>query len=122
MKVRSICFFLGLFVLSSPSFGDNVFEKYPGLLFQIERNLTPGMDGAHLERLLTSTEALRPGSIFNAASVPATIADTDSDGIIDEFERRLGTDPRKTDTDGDGSADLWEIEHGFDPVSRDSKP
>jgi hypothetical protein len=34
--------------------------------------------------------------------------DSDSDGITNEEEDRLGTDPRNADTDGDGLVDGWE--------------
>ncbi|MCK6525535.1 hypothetical protein L6R49_29350 [Myxococcota bacterium] len=45
--------------------------------------------------------------------------DTDGDGIFDEQEAVLGTDPTKADTDGDGLNDLSEDEDGTDPLSTD---
>lgn len=38
--------------------------------------------------------------------------DSDADGLTDEEEARLGTDPRDRDTDGDGLLDGWEV-HGL---------
>jgi hypothetical protein len=35
--------------------------------------------------------------------------DRDGDGLDDQFEARLGTDPAKKDTDGDGLEDGWEV-------------
>ena len=35
--------------------------------------------------------------------------DTDGDGLDDQLEARLGTDPNKKDTDGDGLQDGWEV-------------
>src|SRR4051812_17927777 len=40
---------------------------------------------------------------------PDKQADTDNDGITDEQERMLGTDPLKKDTDGDGFSDGVEV-------------
>lgn len=49
-------------------------------------------------------------------------ADSDSDGLPDEYEKRLGTDPSNKDTDGDGVDDGDEIEAGTDPLNPDSVP
>ncbi|MDD3487029.1 MAG: hypothetical protein PHF35_01460 [Candidatus Moranbacteria bacterium] len=42
--------------------------------------------------------------------------DTDQDGLTDQEERMLGTDPRNPDTDGDGYSDGKEVESGYDPL------
>jgi hypothetical protein len=42
--------------------------------------------------------------------------DTDGDGLTDEQERALGTDPNKADTDGDGYSDSVEVKSGHDPL------
>ncbi len=44
------------------------------------------------------------------------IKDSDHDGISDELEIHLGTDPFKRDTDGDMLPDGFEIENGLDPL------
>lgn len=41
--------------------------------------------------------------------------DTDGDGLSDQVEIALGTDPNKKDTDGDGYDDKTEILGGFNP-------
>jgi len=56
----------------------------------------------------------------NAARLPSgqLAADSDRDGLSDEEERPLGTDPNRVDTDGDGYGDLFEVRFGasgFDP-------
>lgn len=43
--------------------------------------------------------------------------DSDGDGLTDEEEVRLGTDPFNPDSDGDGFLDGIEVRHGFNPLS-----
>jgi thiol-disulfide isomerase/thioredoxin len=47
-------------------------------------------------------------------------ADTDADGLTDEEEADLGTDPDEEDTDGDGLTDAEEVDMGFDPTEADA--
>ena len=49
-----------------------------------------------------------------------TIVDSDGDGISDEDEAALGTDPGNVDSDGDGLSDLEEVNLGTDPMNPDS--
>ena len=44
------------------------------------------------------------------------ILDSDGDGLSDDFERQIGTDPNQPDTDGDGIHDCWEHKYGFNPL------
>ena len=46
----------------------------------------------------------------------ADSTDTDGDGITDEGEFVLGTDPRVADSDGDGIPDAAELEQGLNPL------
>ena len=49
------------------------------------------------------------------------LADTDGDGLSDEEEQALGTDPNNRDTDGDGLSDYDEVRnHGTDPLKADT--
>ena len=47
--------------------------------------------------------------------------DTDEDGLTDEEEAELGTDPNKKDTDGDRYWDSWEVTEGTDPLDAESR-
>jgi glycerophosphoryl diester phosphodiesterase len=42
--------------------------------------------------------------------------DSDQDGLTDQEEKMIGTDPFKADTDGDGYSDGKEVESGYDPL------
>ncbi len=44
------------------------------------------------------------------------IVDSDGDGLPDDLERQIGTDPNQPDTDGDGMLDGWEHKYGFNPI------
>ncbi len=54
-----------------------------------------------------------PHRVLRMAPAPNTASgDSDSDGLSDEDEARLGADPLDRDTDGDGLLDGWEV-HGL---------
>jgi hypothetical protein len=42
--------------------------------------------------------------------------DSDQDGLTDQEEQTLGTDPHRADTDGDGYSDGSEIKSGYNPL------
>jgi hypothetical protein len=44
--------------------------------------------------------------------------DKDNDGLPDNFEKAVGTDPEKPDTDKDGYNDKQELENGYDPKGK----
>ena len=46
-------------------------------------------------------------------------ADSDSDGLSDEEEISLGTDPNDADSDDDGFTDGTEVRYGANPLSSD---
>lgn len=58
---------------------------------------------------------------FGAPAVPAGAKDSDGDGLTDEEEAKLGTDPFKKDTDGDGLTDYEEVRiYKTDPLNPDT--
>jgi hypothetical protein len=48
--------------------------------------------------------------------------DPDGDGLTNEEEEEIGTDPHNPDTDGDGYPDGWEEDNGYDPTDPDDHP
>jgi hypothetical protein len=64
--------------------------------------------------------AVDPFGIDPGAS-PAAVTDSDGDGLTDQFEALLGTDPNQADSDHDGLTDTYEtsVSH-TDPNSKDT--
>lgn len=54
------------------------------------------------------------------APVGNDINDRDGDGLTNEVEKRLGTNPNNPDTDGDGLLDGWEV-HGVNGIDLPGK-
>ena len=57
----------------------------------------------------------------DASDCGTGLLDSDGDGLSDEEEARLGTDPERPDTDGDGLSDNEEVRtYGTDPLNADT--
>lgn len=70
--------------------------------------------------LLLSATAIQT-SCSSEKEVIQQPVDTDNDGLTDEQEMELGTDPNDPDTDGDGLQDGAEVnEYGTDPLNEDT--
>lgn len=62
---------------------------------------------------------------FNRSALPSAhdvIVDSDGDGLGDDAERAMGTDPLVADSDGDGISDLIETMLAFDPTTAFTEP
>ena len=57
---------------------------------------------------------------FTIRVIAADVADTDGDGLTDDEEKDLGTDPKNPDSDGDGVNDGQEKIDGTDPKNPDT--
>jgi len=60
-----------------------------------------------------------PSGACDTGDVTVNVGDEDGDGVPDEREVALGTDPQDPDTDGDGLTDGEEIAGGDDPMAYD---
>lgn len=75
--------------------------------------------------VLDARTRLRVKALFvanvNARPTPSgPVVDSDADGLDDEEEERLGTEPDNPDTDGDSIGDLVETLVDFDPLEADT--
>jgi hypothetical protein len=79
----------------------------------------PELPDALAGATVADSAAVDPFAIDQGA--PPSIADADSDGLIDQFEALFGTDPGRADTDQDGLSDAYEtaVAH-TDPLSADT--
>jgi hypothetical protein len=84
--------------LNSDTDGDGLLDGW-----EVVNSLDPNDDGTD--------------NINNGAS-----GDPDHDGLTNEEEQDLGTDPNNVDSDGDGITDGSEVDQGFDPTSSSSVP
>ncbi|MBI3495479.1 hypothetical protein HY065_02540 [Candidatus Berkelbacteria bacterium] len=72
-------------------------------------------------RAVQHAAALTPKNSAGQALVPSVL-DSDHDGLSDDEERALGTDPHNPDTDGDGLSDGQEVKiFHTDPKNAHSK-
>ncbi len=74
--------------------------------------LNASENNLNLMVLESSAEAAR-SKVLTAGSV---LLDSDADGLPDEMEKRLGTDPFNADSDHDGFSDGVEVKSGHNPL------
>lgn len=78
---------------------------------------------AYAQSLGTASAATAPGKHGLVASYQDyPVLDSDEDGLSDEEEEDLGTDPFDADTDGDGFDDGEEVDRGTDPLDDSDYP
>ncbi len=82
------------------------------------KTLFGGSEIAQVHLALAPLEAQATAPV---GGVKCETTDTDGDGLTDEEEADLGTDPNKADTDGDNLKDGAEVDvHGTDPTKADT--
>lgn len=62
-----------------------------------------------------STNTVVPN--VNVGTTPASLVDSDHDGLSNDLESLYTTDPSNPDTDGDGYKDGEEVANGYDPLT-----
>lgn len=68
--------------------------------------------------IASSTGLPDSGPVITISVNTATsLTDSDNDGLIDDLEKALGTNPLKADTDNDGFSDKEELQKGYSPLS-----
>lgn len=68
-------------------------------------------------RVVPTEEKIKVSEETLDTVLPAAIVyDNDDDGLPDDIEVRLGTDPENPDSDGDGYLDGQEVANGYDPL------
>lgn len=68
-----------------------------------------------VENSITEMENEETFTSFGVTYACSEFQDTDGDGLTDEDEEHLSTDPNSIDTDGDGFEDFEELVGGFSP-------
>jgi hypothetical protein len=89
-----------------PSFAQGISEPEAKLIEQ--RIRLPGLN----DKLFKLPAGLSPRALqsFTQTNLVAGKKDSDGDGLSDDEEHAIGTNPLKADTDGDGLLDGWEVE------------
>jgi len=93
------------------------FFEADSVLFSVQNTAPSGIQQPQKStgNLPTTTTSGVAGSLMNPL-------DSDGDGLSDDEERLLGTDPFNPDTDGDGYPDGLEVALGSDPLDPRSVP
>ena len=66
--------------------------------------------------LLTLSLGFFASADSDSLHMQSLFQDADQDGLSDDEESVLGTDPKKKDSDGDGYNDGVEVKSGYDPL------
>jgi hypothetical protein len=79
------------------------------------RGAVSSLDYASLQRTLV-LKSLYAYNLNAAVRGGKLVPDSDGDGLSDDEETALGTDPTNLDSDGDGLGDGVEVKYGLDPL------
>lgn len=106
-----VCVFSALFL----AFGD----RQRGAPATQAAQTATAVAAADLQTIVAATATIDAAT--RLAITPTTTVDSDNDGLSNDQEQALGTDPDNPDTDADGLLDGPEVlEHGCDPLRRDT--
>lgn len=106
----------GTFSMLNTSLPALQFREADSIVFSVENTATD-------VKAQTSRAGPPVSSGIDSSDQPAFGSlDSDGDGLTDEEERRLGTNPLNPDTDGDGYPDGLEVALGSDPLDPNSIP
>ena len=99
--------------------GDWLPDEYEKMIGTDPKKKDSDGDGLtdYQERFLTGTDPNQPDSIQKG--VPDPKVDIDSDGLSNEQELSIGTNPKDPDTDHDTINDGDEVKAGTDPLKKD---
>ncbi len=94
--------------------GTELLQTNPGAISQRITTLNYGslQRGLRLKRFIAMNRNVR---VRNTKAPSAGLVDSDGDGVPDEDEANIGTDPTLVDTDGDGLSDGVEVKMGLKP-------
>ncbi len=82
----------------------------------IDTNIIATTTPVILDLATSSASSTIEENIKNKQATAAPIIDSDNDGLYDDEEEFLGTNPEMIDTNSNGYADLLEINNGYDPA------
>jgi YD repeat-containing protein len=91
-------------------------------MLEAESNVFSVQNAATSQQPASRSRTARTRVPTVTASALAKPLDSDGDGLSDEDERRIGTDPFNPDTDGDGYPDGLEVALGSNPLDPRSIP
>lgn len=91
-----------------PQDGLRYFLNRPDDAFQIMRERGVGVSDQEISRIQPSLEYLNG-------------QDSDEDGLPDDFEKAMGTDPDDPDTSGNGYTDKTELKYGYNPLKKEGE-
>ncbi len=92
----------------------------------VQQNRLQDVDVSKLIGVIVTTASVNNASVIvvgaglRPGNFPVLPVDSDRDGLNDDEEKRIGTDPQNPDTDGDGLRDGDEILLGTNPLKADT--
>lgn len=99
---------------------DGLFDRYEFVRGWDTNSSDQDGDGIRDGLEMRFPELLGPEAADQGPTHPSLPTDSDRDGLSDDVERRMSTNPRDPDSDNDGVSDGAESAMGLDPMEQDS--